>query len=233
MRTKFLAFAALALASVVSASAQQVPAGALSGFWSGGVSAPTTFNPASASSGVSLSNGNLTASTTGGGSPIGVLTLRSNNAGLHYFEEKWTAISSSDASSNVIVNSTQYGNCGINGTGCAATFKSGNIFIGGSSVCTACAPIAASTTIGIAVDFTHLKIWFTADGTHWNSTSSATNSPISNVGGLSISGLTLPLFAGVTFLSASDGPVTANFGATAYTYASTFSALQAAGYTNW
>ena len=79
---------------------------------------------------------------------------------------------------------------------------------------------AAGSWNACAIDFTAKLIWFTADGTHWNSNSSVTNNPATGVGGLDISAISATQFAGLAAAGSVSGTrkLTANFGGTAFNF---------------
>jgi hypothetical protein len=219
---KFLASLCLWVALTASAAAQLplVGAGAGKGSFSP-PSAPTTFNPADKGSLVTLSNGNLTASynTT---PDDGVRAIASTTGTKKYFEATITAgFGSVDNGVGISIAGESFQNLANNAAGGAVLFSGGNIWINGTNTLSSGISLASLVTIGVALDTTANLIWFTHDGTHWNSTSSITNNPATGVGGVSFSGLSGQAMFPVVLMGASAGTNhswTGNFGATSFTY---------------
>ena len=89
--------------------------------------------------------------------------------------------------------------------------------------------------LGIALDMTHSKVWFTADnGSHWNGSTTSTQNPATNTGGLAIPTGNMYLgWTGEYASSVVDGAIlnVGNFGPFAYTIPSGFSGWDASGTT--
>ena len=122
--------------------------------------------------------------------------------------------------------------------GQAMVFPSGSMYVNASHTGTGASwsTGTGTVTVGQAWDFTHTNWWYTIDGTHWNSASSGTNSPITNVGGLSFSAVNtaaLFLIAGVEAGFSPSPTWTLNAGASAFTFSTAAAALFTAGYTGW
>lgn len=145
----------------------------------------TTWNPLDKAVSITLSNGNLTATSSSANS--GVRGTTSNSSGKWYFE--FTA-------TNVVGNTYRTGlaNSGANLTtalggnsnGVGYQSNTGAVNIGGLSVGTA-AIYTTGNTIGVAVDFTGKLIWFAINGGNWNN--SALANPATGTGGFSLSSL--------------------------------------------
>lgn len=87
---------------------------------------------------------------------------------------------------------------------------------GGSLTLTSAA--TTSVVVGIAVDFTHSKVWGYNQLTgRWNSDVIANQNPTTNTGGISFT-VTGPIFPGMSFFGSTTDTITANFGATSFLY---------------
>jgi hypothetical protein len=183
--------------------------------------ATTTFNPSDKGSNVTLSNGNLTASynTT---PDNGVRAIGSSSGSKKYFEATITAgFASGDDGTGISIAGENFTTLASNATGGVVLFNSGNVWVNGTNTLSTGLSLSSTKTIGVAADTTANLIWFTQDGTHWNSTSSVTNNPATGVGGVSFSGLSGQAMFPLVLMGGSAGTNhswTGNFGATAFTY---------------
>lgn len=184
----------------------------------------TTWNPLDKESHIVLSNGNLTATNTLGGSDVLVRSTTSKTAGKLYLECNMTSVSSEGAigvanSSEVLTNFLGQTNNSI------GIYKSGHIFLNGVNVLSGPSFVNADT-VGVAIDFGGNLIWFrnTAGPTVWNA--GGTADPATGIGGQSIAAITGPFF-GCADVSNSTSFLTVNFGATA------FAASAPTGYLAW
>lgn len=165
----------------------------------GGV--PVAWNSAD-SSGSTFSNGNLTISCNSGSS--GGRATNGYSTGKYYFE--YPSFSGSVAFFGLAPSTTPFGN----NTGAAVLNAGGTIYINGTVI----VAIPTGSVNCIAIDFTNALIWFRNGPTgNWNN--SGTANPATGTGGLSISGLSFPLFP---YVGAPIGSVilTANFGASGF-----------------
>lgn len=184
---------------------------------------PSDLTPGGPGTGIVLSNGNLTGGAVGGGGGgCRSTTSRSiGSSGKLYFEFEYTLDSASTAGGAT--------GCGIaastwtlgstNTTNAAMVFSAGNVTINNVAVGTAGFG-ARGVWNAVAIDFTNSLIWFSADGVHWNSTTSTTNDPATGIGGFSIAGITATQFAAesINGSGSSTRKITINFGASAFNY---------------
>ncbi|WP_175658229.1 SPRY domain-containing protein [Burkholderia vietnamiensis] len=183
----------------------------------------TTFDPAYKYAGITLSNGNLTA--TFPGTQAGILGNVGYTSGKHYFEITFTSGNSSGNASvgiapqnEPLINQIGYDdNSGA--VGCFQT--SGNTYINGSKVGTASGFGTAGNVIGVAVDSDSKLVWFRTGNGNWNGSSSA--DPVAKVGGFSFTSATAMYPA---LCSDSSAVFTANF-------SGNFAATIPAGYKAW
>jgi len=170
---------------------------------------------------ITLSNNNLTATSTAGSAWVRSVTGRSS--GKYYYEgtlnNTWngnsgiglttsTSTPTSGAISTPFTGASGFGGCYVNGV------SSGNL---GSLV--------SGNIVGIAADLTASLIWLRVSPSgNWNG--SGTANPATGTGGISFSALTGVLFP-VFAAYASPDAVTANFGASA------FSGTIPSGFTAW
>jgi hypothetical protein len=205
-------------------------------------SAATTWNPADIGTNGVLSGGNLIFSAPSAVATVGVRGTISKSSGKFYFETKFartggtSGVNDGTGISNLTTSLT--GPVGGPGNvGQAMIFPSGNIFVNGSNLLSSGMSWSATGTqtftFGQAFDLTNKLAWWTIDGVHWNSTSSGVNSPITGVGGVSLSTITTPQFPVVYISIADNRNWTLNAGVGGFTYSALYTSLQAAGYTQW
>lgn len=190
-----------------------------------------TLDPANTNSHITLSNGNL----TGVGSNTTVLwtSTRSTlaySAGKFYYEVTINALGqgvgagfcSSTTATNNFIGADATGVMAFNHSGSGGIIISGNTV--GAGIGTP--PFTVGDTFGLAIDIAGKKVWFfNPENGLWNGAAIGSQNPAAGVGGIVVSGLTLPIFAGASLLNSSD-QFTVNFGATsfAHTIPSGFSA---------
>lgn len=170
---------------------------------------PTTWNAADLAA-VTLSNGNLTATTTSAqGGVRGVAALSS---GKNYCEYTIKTIISNALAVGFALASTNLATSGL--VGAAIMNRLGAIFVNNVNSGVGLGTRAANDIIGIAVDISGKLIWFrVAPAGNWNA--SGTANPATGAGGISLTALSGALYP--VFLSGGIGDaVTANFGATAF-----------------
>ena len=177
---------------------------------------------------ITLSGGNLIATSTGAGSVRGVSTL---TTGKYYWECTMNVWSQANTSVGVANSTAILSNFVTTGFNSAMVYLSGAISVNSISSGQSLGARSSGDIIGIAVDGTAHLIWFrVAPSGNWNG--SGTADPATGTGGISISSLgstVFPAFGQTT----SGQSATANFGATAFTGAvpSGFSAPSAGGVT--
>lgn len=169
----------------------------------------TYWNPFD--SNVTLSNNNLTATSTGLLS--GVRGVDRAYTGKYYFEYTATTWTSSDwlGLSNIF-----YPTAGTSLPNTAYVYQTGQIRVNGAAL-VSLGTRANGDIIGIALDMTAKLIWFrVAPSGNWNA--SGTANPATGTGGLDLSPIApagIPLYPTI-YLNGAGSVVTANFGDTAY-----------------
>lgn len=163
---------------------------------------PATWNGSDKSATITLSNGNLTATTTGGGY---VNAASGKSSGKYYFEI--TVVTQTNLN-------TYVGLGAVGGSAKVYTNVLGAVKIGASSTAIALGAISNGTVVGFAVDLSPNLIWFrNGPAASWNG--NASNNPATGVGGVdftSVAGTQYPVFGCTT-----TGQVcTANFGASTF-----------------
>lgn len=172
----------------------------------------TTFNPSDKSADIALSGGDLiaTASNSGYDSVRSILGMSS---GKHYWEFKYTTVSSADAMcgiANSTMSLTTY--CGIDANGYGNYMPTGNKLFNTGNTAYGTAQ-AVNDVVMVALDMDNAKIWWGKNGTWFNSGDPAAGTNAAFTG----------IAAGTWYacLSLTSPNVTvgsANFGATAMAY---------------
>ena len=204
-----------------------------------------TFNPSDTGSAITLSNGDLTAtSTSGNGQSRGTVGYVGGTGAVAainklYWEMTFTTTGghSGMGVSNTGEPNTDY--LGETSHGCGY-YSNGNVAIQGLTEATL-ASFSNGALVGMALDFNLQKAWWTLNGSTWNNDIITNQNPATGVGGFNIgsfgagggvfgsSGAWFTVFP--SFGSDTSGNVsTANFGGSAlgYTPPSGFSAWAAA-----
>src|SRR5262245_23838933 len=184
----------------------------------GGVT--TTLNPSDKSANITLSNGDLTATTTVG-SVSNVRSVASYSSGKYYFEVTIPAGSNGSYSHGIgVANSTASLSAGPGSpdTNSVCLFQGdATIYAAGASTGVSDGSYGNGDVISVAVDMGNSRIWYRKNGGDWNA--NPANNPATNTGGADISAVSKPWFAIFEVLNdASSSSLTVNFGATAYTY---------------
>ena len=190
------------------------PSVALAGNLSVGSS--TVFDPSTVSN-VTLTNGNLTASSTAVGGARSVDFVAKSAGGKYYYEIKRTAnapaslagfadATAAYLSTDALTNGVQY---------------NGNVTTG-VTIRVSIGAWVANDVVCIAVDFTTNMLWARRNNGNWNN--SGTANPATGVGGFAFAGTNVSPFA--AFGAASE-QYTLNAGATAYAQP------VPAGFANW
>jgi hypothetical protein len=186
----------------------------------------TTWNPSDKSAGITLSNGNLTATDNLNDSTLhDVRAVASHSAGLYYAE--FHVDTSPNSMHLGIANSTEALNANIGNTdnNAIAIDDGGTVWLNGGSVGTASA-FVLNDIVCMAVDMGHTNIWFRTNGGIWNN--NAANNPATNVGGFSFASMAAGPWFPMVAVRNNNG-FTANFGAPATPYAQSVPA----GFGNW
>ena len=177
----------------------------------------TTWNPSDKNASITLSNGNRTGTNNTGGAHAGVRSIASRSTGKYYYEIYANVQTFTGFSYFGVANSTASLSNYL-GVDANAAIMTG----GGGAVCNGASigtgdGLANTQTMGIAVDFTALKIWFWNNVTaRWNGDILANQNPSNGTGGFSIAALAAgPYFPAMSIYQLND-QFTANFGATAY-----------------
>jgi hypothetical protein len=177
--------------------------------------AATTWNPSAIGAGISLSNGNLTATYTGANANNSGKANISHLSGKFYWEIVWNVNGASAADvigfGTASAGLTNY-QIGITDNNSYGWTPSGAVYFQGASVASI-QSCSVTSTCSIALDIGANLVWFRTDAGNWNN--SGTANPATGVGGLSISPLGTPLFPMFTTFVSGDQLV-ANFGATAF-----------------
>lgn len=171
-------------------------------------SANTTWNPSDKNASVTLSNGNLTATTSSSGS---VRSIASHSSGKYYCENVIThsanssfGIATSGYSLSGYIGST------ANAVGC---LTDGRVFLNNVNVTTLTA-VANGTTWSLAIDLDNKRAWWRRNAGNWNDNVSA--DPATNTLGVDISGLNAGLYFVIWDGETNTDAAAMNFGATAY-----------------
>jgi hypothetical protein len=142
--------------------------------------------------------------------------------GKYYAEfTSTTTLPGNDTGIGIATSSAPLGSFGTAASGgCAAFTGTGNIYLNGSATGIAVQGVSGlvGTVWQIALDLTNSRVWFRCNNNYWND--AAINNPATNVGGINISTL-FPANAAYAIFCANASGVgfTANFGASAFTYA--------------
>lgn len=176
----------------------------------------STFDPANTSGAIILSNGNLTATQTGGSYDSAKSTL-SYSTGKQYCE---FTINTDASNLGVGCCNSSYSNTDPPGyPGAFAWTNTSGIYLNGSHYTGSANNLIKGSIIGMAVDLNNHLVWVTSDGVNWN-TSYTTGQVASGVGGYDISSLSTPLYA-VADQQGSGGVITLNAGAVNNSFAYT------------
>lgn len=178
----------------------------------GGGMTPTTWNPADLT-GITLSNGNLTA-TNPTGPNGGVRSIASITSGKYYWEVTVGTWSNASTGAGFGLASVALANLYNAPPGCFMIYKNGNIFNNGSQLAGLGAFVSGGS-ICFALDLTNKLAW-ARNGAAGNWNGSGTANPATGAGGVDISAwATAAIFA--MGAGAGFGDVwTANFGASAF-----------------
>jgi hypothetical protein len=199
----------------------------------GGGGGAVTFDPVNKGTGIVLSGGNLTLTSSTTTWYIAQSTT-SHSSGLKYVEftmntgggvSSSLAVGYGDASANlntypgVDTHSTGYTNHNTNGVYVYnnVQFSSGPAFTNGA-------------IIGVAYNLNTDLFWTTVDGSTWNGGGSP--SPITGVGGFTIHSSPIFAIASGANNNSANASITANF-AGPFNWSSAYTSLSGIGYTTW
>src|SRR4029077_514184 len=179
---------------------------------------PTTWNPSDKSSGIALSNGNLTATNTDN-NVDGGRAIASATAGKAYFKITCTRFTYSLDAVGICNSSYALGSIGNpsgGGVGKCTVKQLGTVWLDGGSVGPVFGGVTNGTVMCIAVDLTAKLMWFRKGAAAlWNV--SGTADPATGTGGISIPNLGGSVAAYPTVsLGNTNDAATANFGPTAF-----------------
>jgi hypothetical protein len=182
--------------------AQTVPSGFTSGWpTSGAVSNGATFDPATATGSIALSNGNLlVAAASNPTTPQRVKCIGAAATGKYYWEY-YIDVRAGSIGCGVANANTLTDNFFTNATDGAALFSAsttGAIWVNGTNTVAAVAALvfAGGMVACVAVDFGARLAWFRSSNSLWNNNGAA--NPATGANGISISGLTGYLFPAIT-----------------------------------
>lgn len=193
------------------AAAGAATVAAVGSFESAGSGEPVTWNPSDKTSGCTLSNGNLTfsTSTSQGGR---CRATEGKSSGKWMFEV--TASSPDSDNWYVGITNAAWNMAADPATGpCAFLFSDGTIWADGDEEVSNMGTTANGNVITVCFDADNKLIWISRNGGNWNG--SGTANPATGTGGISFASITGPYFAFAGSDVANDGG-TANFGAAAF-----------------
>jgi hypothetical protein len=204
-----------------------------------GIRYPTTWDPASKSSEITLSNNNLTAAkNTGGTNANTTRSYKGNSAGKFYcefgplVEEFAQDVGIGLINANHVMQSgTLASLIGGDTNNSVAIYSDGSVYINHVVVSSTGLTWANGdgSKWGMAVDLDAKLIWFRKNAGNWNGSGAA--NPATGAGGISFAGMNLvaPYYVGAGAITDVVFPdsVTVNFGATAYANAAP------SGFGNW
>lgn len=190
--------------------------------------AATTFNPSNTSSHITLSGGNLVATSIAGATTAGtnVLSIASHTSGKYYAEFTLTTkVGGAEHEGIGIAISTYIADTGFLGAAnTMAVYDDGHVFRNGADFGALSTTFVQGDVVSMALDIGNLLIWFRTNGGNWNNNVAA--DPATGANGITVSPLSAPFIAGVEGDTSGD-VWTANFGATSYAQS------VPSGFTNW
>jgi hypothetical protein len=163
---------------------------------------------------VTLSNGNLTVTLTGGG-PSGTSGARSstiNATGKYFFEVTAGTMHLGDSIA-LLLSTATYFNLNNDGTNCVATYGSGAIWSNNANTGKSIGSTVPGNVVGVAIDLDARKAWFRRGVGNWNGDAAA--NPATGANGVTVaaSGSFGPA---IGFTATPGDSATANFGQTAF-----------------
>lgn len=176
----------------------------------GGGAASTALDPLTIGSHLTLSGGNLIATSTGSGD-TGAIGDTGHTSGKWYFEFDFDASATgADTGAGISMTPPNYSGLGGTSTNGAMAYKNGNMWAVGSFTGLGIGTLTGNT-LCVAVDLDNMMIWFrkNAGGSTWNARG-PTADPATNTLGWSLSGLTGSIVPALT-LTGSGEKITARF----------------------
>ena len=164
-----------------------------------------------------LSNGNLTVTTTNTAAASARSTAE-KNAGKYYFEVTINTLTEGAASNVALGVVSALANLAAFSTrqDCVVVSDTkGQIHVNDVYSGFALSTLCQGDVIGVAVDFDNNKIWFLQNGGEWNGRPLGLDNPVTATGGKDASSVD-GYAPAVAFGAGSGGSLTANFGATAF-----------------
>lgn len=172
----------------------------------------STWNPSDKDASISLTNGNLTTTTTSGTGWVIVRSTVSVSSGKWYWEyhnDSGAVYFGMEGIATSAANLASYGGSDAYGW---SYYAAGGNKVNNASFTAYGATYIAGDTIGVALDMDNGKIYFSKNGTWQNS-----GDPVAGTG-YAFSGLSGSMFATVSHNGTYVTAVTANFGSSAFTY---------------
>jgi hypothetical protein len=171
------------------------------------------------SSNVTMSNGNLTA-TSGGTVNTGARSASTQTTGKYYFEiTRVSTTGGGDAVQGLITTAGTFANLVTNGTNCTVVMGSSMIYSNNASSLKSIGGITAGDIVCCAIDLTARKAWFRRNNGNWNGLAIGLEDPANNIGGVTMEA-SVAFAPAVGFSSFTSGQVqTVNLGASVFTYA--------------
>jgi hypothetical protein len=179
---------------------------------------PTTWNSSDKSASITLSNGNLSVNSSGGVEADVRSTASQTTGAKVYFEITWFASGGSATSCGIATSAAVLGSMGSSALGGLFVYPGGSVYFNGASQPFVIPAPASGEAYCLAIDLVNSRAWVRLKSGNWNN--SGTANPTTNVGGVNISGLfpANPAFAVITAQQTATPLVTANFGASSFSY---------------
>ena len=176
----------------------------------------TTWNPADKTAAVTLSNSNLTA-TSSGTNQAG-RTVDKQTTGKFYWEITCATFTSGNSSLGIANSAAVLSSVAPTPTNACLVYHSGAIWLNNVNTGLTLGALTSGNVIGIALDLANQAIWFRLGAAgNWNG--NASSNPASNTGGVNFSSIggggAAPIYPCYAF-GASAEQFTANFGDTAF-----------------
>lgn len=171
----------------------------------------STWDPANKGATLTLSNGNLTATSSASSLLTSVRATTSLNSGVRVVRHTYNTATTIfpgfvNASFSIISTSTQVG---ADANSVCFNTTTGNITYNGATVASAGVTAAPGDLIDLALDMVNKSIWVRVNGGNWNN--SGTANPATNTGGISVSGMSGPFFPAVTLPTQNNKTDTVQF----------------------
>lgn len=214
--------------------AQLTATGIGGGDFAGAGATTTTWNPSDKDTGITLSGGNLvaTSSTTLANCSVsgfcGVRAIASHSTGKFYYELVVTTLGNAPNDDNVGIANASYAlNAALGTNNNSNALRHGGGNTGGSTCPDTPAGFVSGDVLSIAADLTGNLMWFRTNAGSWNNSGGAAD-PASGTRGCDISTLAGgPYFPAISGSNDANTVFTANFGGSAYAES------VPAGFGNW